>query len=119
MAATQKQLATTTVLPPTTHPTVVDPAIIVNPKELAKPPVMPVVTKPVKIVNQPAFIPNQIPSSNVRTRIAPVNSALVSSMRTRDPRLTRQPPQVIAPAQILPSIPSINDHYPSKLPPSK
>lgn len=117
MAATQKQLATTTVMPQT-HPPVVDPSIIVNPKELA---VMPVVTKPVKIIAQPAFIPNQIPpTSNVRTRIGPVNPALVaSSMRIRDPRLARQPPPVIVPTQNLPSIPSINDHFPSKLPPSK
>ncbi|XP_055310468.1 uncharacterized protein LOC129573660 isoform X4 [Sitodiplosis mosellana] len=117
LAATQKQLATTTVMPPT-HPAAVDPSIIVNTKDLAKQPVvLPVVTKPTKIIAQPAFIPNQMPTSNVRPRIAPVNSALVSSMRIRDPRLARQPPQMVAPAQNLPSIPSINDHFPSKLPP--
>lgn len=118
MAATQKQLATTTVMPQT-HPAVVDPSINVNPKELA---VVPVVTKPIKIVPQPAFIPNQLPPpSNVRTRIAPVNPALVaSSMRIRDPRLARQPPPAIVPIQTIPSIPSINDHhFPLKLPPSK
>lgn len=32
-------------------------------------------------------------TNNNRQRIAPVNSALINSMRLRDPRLMRQPPQ--------------------------
>lgn len=120
LAATQKQLVATTVMPPT-HPTAGDAPIIVNTNELVKQPVLPIaVTKPNKIITQPAFIPNQISTPNIRTpRIAPVNAALVNStMRIRDPRLAgRHPPPTIASA--LPSIPSINDHFPSKLPPSK
>lgn len=120
LAATQKQLVATSVMPPT-HPTAVEAPIIGNPSELAKPPVLPLaIAKPNKIITQPAFIPNQISTPNIRTpRIAPANAALVNStMRTRDPRLAgRQPPPTIASA--LPAIPSINDHFPSKLPPSK
>lgn len=120
LAATQKQLVATTVMPPA-HPIAVDAPAIANTNELGKQPVLPIaVTKPNKIITQPAFLSNQISTANIRTpRIAPVNAALVNStMRTRDPRLAvRQPPPTVASA--LPSIPSINDHFPSKLPPSE
>lgn len=120
LAATHKQLvltSTAAVLPPPT-PLNVDSTQLVNTTEIARPNVIPVVTKSVGIVSQAPFIPNMIPTSNVRTRIAPVNSALVSSMRTRDPRLVRQTTQGIP---IAPNVPilSINEHFPSKLPSSK
>lgn len=124
LAATHKQLG----LPPTTvaqppHAAIVDPTKIFNPNELLKRdpmlPCVPLVPKPVNIIAQPAFIPNQIPTSNVRTRIAPVNPALVSSVRSRDPRLMRQTLQAVP---IPPSVitQSINEHiHQHKLPPSK
>lgn len=122
LAATQKQLGLTPTTMPTvlpTHPTVViDPTKISTPKDIGKPPVMPAISKPVTIVNQATFIPNQMPPSNVRTRIAPVNSALVNSMRSRDPRL-RQSTQTVAQTQPPLSIASISEHYPTKLGPSK
>lgn len=119
LAATHKQLGMTSaaVVPPP-HPVVVEPAKLMNPKELGMPTVMPVITKPVNIGNQSAFVPNQMPNSNVRTRIAPVNPALVNSMRSRDPRLARQTAQTIPPSLTIP-ITSINQHFPSKLLPSK
>lgn len=108
-----------TAVVPTTLPAIVDPTKIMNPKELAKPPIVSVIAKPVNMVTQPTFIPNPMPpATNVRTRIAPVNSALVSSMRPRDPRLARHPVQAIPPAHPVVPIPTMNDHFPSKLPPS-
>lgn len=125
LAATQKQLGRTpTSVVPMAHPAIVDQTKMLNPKDLAKQTAMPInTTKPVNIVSKPAFIPNQMPpTSNVRTRIAPVNSALVSSMRSRDPRLARQgtqaPPTSLT-AQPTTQIPGINEHFPTKLPPSK
>lgn len=117
LAATQKQLglAPTTVAQPP-HTAMVDPNELLKRDPMQ--PCVPLVPKPVNIITQPAFIPNQIPTSNVRTRIAPVNPALVSSVRSRDPRLMRQTLQTVP---IPPSVitQSINEHIQQhKLPPS-
>lgn len=103
LAATQKQLSTVVVAQPPTppHPVIVDPSKILNSTQ--DPPirdplpnvVMPVITKPVTSIPPPSFIPAQMPVSNVRTRIAPVNPTMVNSVRLRDPRLARQTPQTI------------------------
>lgn len=122
LAATQKQLCLTvpTAVPP--HPPIADPIKMVNPNEMLKrdqmPSGVPLVPKPVNVIPPPSFVPSQIPASNVRTRIAPVNPAMVSSVRSRDPRLMRQPPPT---APIPPSVisQSINEHIQQKLPPSK
>lgn len=117
LAATQKQLGLTpTTVAPQPIPVVPDPGRIVNMKEMAKhEPIamsmMPIIPpKPLNVIAQPPFIPNQMPPTNVRTKIAPVNPSMVNSVRLRDPRLARQTPQNIAQPPTVPSHP-MNDHH--------
>lgn len=136
LAATQKQLATTA--PPVQHVThvphithvphvphvphaaIVDPIKMLNSNELLNRDALhAIVPKPAgNVIAQPPYIPNHIPPPNVRTRIAPVNPALVSSVRSRDPRLMRQPPPTVP---IPPSVitQSINEHIQQQKLPSK
>lgn len=122
LAATQKQLSTVVVAQPTsqpqqlTHPVIVDPAQLLNTQEPLPNVVMPVVQKPVPTIPPPTFIPTQMPVSNVRTRIAPVNPAMVNSVRLRDPRLARQTPQSMPKTHAMnhPSQP-MNEHILPKL----
>lgn len=103
-------------------PTIVDPNKMLSAKEYGKrdpmQPTMPVIPKPVNIVTQAAFIPIQMPPSNVRTRIAPVNPTMVSSVRLRDPRLARQPPPTMM-GHSNPNLASHQNDHIQKLPPRK
>lgn len=120
LAATQKQLSTVVVAQP--HPVIVDPSKMMNvtqetPKRDPLPNVMPVITKPITAIPPPAFIPAQISTSNVRTRIAPVNPAMVSNVRLRDPRLARQTPHTVPKTHVMShTTHPMNDHHmPPKL----
>lgn len=117
LAATHKQLGLTpTTIAPQTIPVITEPVRITNSKEMAKPmtvppTIMPIIPpKPVNVIAQPPFIPNQMPPSNVRTKIGPVNPTMVNSVRLRDPRLARQTPQNMAHPPTIPSHP-MNDHH--------
>lgn len=100
LAATQKQLSTVAVVAPPSHPAFVDPMLL-NTQEVgirdSLPNVMPAIVKPNTSLPPPNYIipPTQMPVSNVRARIAPVNPQMVIATRLRDPRLARQTPQAI------------------------
>lgn len=119
MAATQKQLSTVVApqVPPPPHPVIVDPStMLTNPLEVPIPNVMPVITTPVTSIPPPTFMTAQMPVSNVRMRIAPVNPTMVNSVRLRDPRLARQTPQSIAKSHAMNhTTQPLNDHIPPKL----
>lgn len=123
LAATQKQLSTVVVAQPPPpsqpHPVIVDPSNMLNTQETPirdpLPNVMPVITKPVTSIPPPNFIPAQMPTSNVRTRIAPVNPTMVSSVRLRDPRLARQTPQNMPKTHAMGHTTHPMNHIPPKL----
>lgn len=123
LAATQKQLSIVAVAPPPpqSHPTFVDPTKILNTTDVVMradtlPNVMPVIAKPITAIPPPNFMPAQMPVSNVRTRIAPVNPSMVSCVRLRDPRLARQTPLTTTkPHAMNHTTQPINNHIPPKL----